>query len=110
MFIKDFVEKSGIKLPNNWSTTWQTEIQNNYIAIEFATDTTRVETYTQDASISRVDVLSNVGGQSGLWIGISFLSIMELIEMIYRLIKYSLRRLPRRARKNTNELHSNMPM
>jgi hypothetical protein len=38
--------------------------------------------------MTSVDVLSNVGGQTGLWIGVSFLSIMELAEMLYRLIRY----------------------
>ncbi|CAF3610006.1 unnamed protein product [Rotaria sp. Silwood1] len=86
--IKEFVEKSGITLPKNWTTTWQSEIQNNYVAVDVVCETTRVETYTQDASVSGVDVLSNVGGHTGLWIGISFLSIMELVEMLYRLIRY----------------------
>ncbi|CAF4410788.1 unnamed protein product, partial [Adineta steineri] len=36
---------------------------------------------------------SNVGGQTGLWIGISFLSLMELAEMIYRLIRSQCHRL-----------------
>ncbi|CAF4364384.1 unnamed protein product, partial [Rotaria sordida] len=40
------------------------------------------------ASISGIDVLSNVGGHTGLWIGVSFLSIMEFVEMIYRLTRY----------------------
>ena len=58
-------------------------------------ESTRVEVYTQQASMSPVDVISNVGGQTGLWIGISFLSLMEIAEMIYRLIRHRCQRVRR---------------
>ena len=54
---------------------------------------TFVENSTQSAQINIVDVLSNIGGLTGLWIGISFLSLMEFAEMIYRLIRHQLRRI-----------------
>ncbi|CAM4763905.1 unnamed protein product [Rotaria magnacalcarata] len=89
-FIKSFVENSNVTLPTNWSSTWKSEILHNYVSLDVVCETYRVENYTQEASVSSVDLLSNVGGQSGLWIGISFLSIMELVEMIYRFIRYHL--------------------
>ncbi|CAF1173656.1 unnamed protein product [Rotaria sordida] len=101
--IKKFVEKSGIILPKNWSNTWQSEIPKNYLAVDIVCETTRVETYTQDASISGVDLLSNVGGHTGLWIGISFLSIMELVEMLYRLIRYDYYILKEKIRRRNQE-------
>ncbi|CAF1520876.1 unnamed protein product [Rotaria sp. Silwood1] len=101
--IKVFVEKSGIALPKNWTTTWQSEIQNNYVAVDVVCETNRVEAYTQDASISSVDLLSNVGGHTGLWIGISFLSIMELVEMLYRLIRYHYYILRGKIRRRNQE-------
>ncbi|CAF1004824.1 unnamed protein product [Rotaria sp. Silwood1] len=101
--IKEFVEKSGITLPKNWTTTWQSEIQNNYVGISVVCETNRVENYTQDASVSGVDVLSNVGGHTGLWIGISFLSIMELVEMLYRLIRYHYYILEGKIRRRNEE-------
>lgn len=100
---KSAVETSGIGLPDNWSTIWETEFDKNYIAVDIVCETSRVEVYTEDASISGGDLLSNVGGQTGLWIGISFLSLMELIEMFYRLIRYQYYILRRRAQNKTNE-------
>ena len=44
--------------------------------------------FSQQATTSPVDVISDVGGQTGLWIGISFLSLFEVVEMLYRLIRY----------------------
>ncbi|CAF0991743.1 unnamed protein product [Rotaria sordida] len=86
--IKRFVENSTIPLPENWSTTWHEHIHANYLAVDVVRETNIVENNTQTPTLTPVDVLSNIGGQTGLWIGISFLSIMEVIEMFYRLIRY----------------------
>ncbi|CAF2695023.1 unnamed protein product [Rotaria sp. Silwood2] len=86
--IKDFLEQSGVTLSKNWSPAWTSEIQKNYVGVSVVCETTCVEIFTQDASINGVDLLSNVGGHTGLWIGISFLSIMDVVEMLYRLIRY----------------------
>ncbi|CAF4945099.1 unnamed protein product, partial [Rotaria sp. Silwood1] len=48
--------------------------------------------------------LSNVGGQTGLWIGISFLSVMEFIEMLYRILRYEFHIIRRAI---TNKLYMN---
>ena len=86
--IKTFVENSSVPLPTNWSTTWRHQIHTNYLQVSVVCETTMVENYTQTAIIHLVDVLSNIGGQTSLWIGMSFLSLMELIEMFYRLIRH----------------------
>lgn len=85
---KTFVESVSVPLPNNWTTNWISEIQNNYVSLDVVCESKQVENYTQDPSISAVDVLSNVGGHTGLWIGISFLSLMEFVEMLYRVIRH----------------------
>lgn len=89
--IKSFVENSSLPLPFDWSTNWRTYIHSDYLSIELLSESTLTETYEQTATLTVVDVVSNVGGQTGLWIGVSFLSIMELIEMFYRLIMYQIR-------------------
>lgn len=99
--IKQFVESSSIPLPTNWSTTWSSEIQANYLGVNIVCESTRVESYSQQATLGGVDVLSNVGGQTGLWIGISFLSLMEIAEMFYRLIRYRCHRIREKLRGTT---------
>jgi len=86
--IKAFVESSSVPLPANWSTNWRDQIYTNYLQLSVICETTIVENYTQKATIQLVDVLSNIGGQTSLWIGMSFLSLMELAEVFYRLIRY----------------------
>lgn len=95
---KGFVESISVPLPSDWSTNWLAHIQQNYVSFDVVCESNRVDNYTQEASVDAVSVLSDVGGQSGLWIGISFLSIMEFIEMIYRVIRYEFRIILRTIR------------
>ena len=84
---KQLVEASLVPLAANWSTNWINELEKNYVAVEIVAENTHVEKYEQDASISWVDLVSNIGGNTGLWIGVSFLTVMEVVEMLYRLIR-----------------------
>lgn len=98
--IKRFVENSTIPLPKNWSTSWSEIIDDNFLSISVVQESSIVETNTQTASLQTVDLLSNIGGQTGLWIGISFLSIMEIVETVYLLIEHEFRRFRQRSAKN----------
>ncbi len=106
--IKQFVESSSIPLPANWSTTWSSEIQANYVALEVFCESTRIESFTQQATLTAVDMLSNVGGQTGLWIGISFLSLMEITEMVYRLIRYQCHHMREKIRKRRTKTETRL--
>lgn len=96
--IKRFVENTSIPLSVNWSSTWYEQIHLNYLAINVVRETSIVQNNTQSATMSAIDLLSALGGQSGLWIGISFLSIMEIIEVLYRLIRRECHGIKRRTR------------
>lgn len=85
--IKLFAENSGIPLPTDWSSKWRSHVDASYLSVELIHESSVVENYTQTPTLTAVDLLSNVGGQTGLWIGVSFLSLMELAEMLYRLIR-----------------------
>lgn len=91
--IKEFVEQSNVTLPENWLEIYSTEIPKSYVSFEIITETTRVETYTQQQSINLGELISNVGGQTGLWIGISFLSLFEVIEVIIHLLRINYQKL-----------------
>ena len=94
--IRRFVELSDVPLPANWSSVWPAEIQKNFVELTVQCESLTVEHYNQTASISLVALLSNIGGQTGLWIGISFLSLMEVVEMVSRLIRYQYQVLRRK--------------
>jgi hypothetical protein len=99
---KAFVESAPVPLPPNWATNWPFEVQNNYVSLEVVCESVQVDNYTQQAAMDAVGLISNVGGNTGLWIGMSFLSIMELIEMVYRLLHYQFH-IIRRATRNKVE-------
>ena len=86
--IKAFVERSGVPLPTDWTTGWRSHVESSYLSVELIHESSFVENYTQIATLTAIDALSNVGGQTGLWIGVSFLSLMELAEMLFRLVRY----------------------
>ncbi|CAF3936304.1 unnamed protein product, partial [Rotaria sp. Silwood2] len=88
--IRAFVENSSVPLPLDWSNRWSEYIHSSYLSLELLAESSLIETYTQTPTLKLVDLISNVGGQTGLWIGISFLSLMELIEMLYRLIRFQI--------------------
>lgn len=85
--VKAFVENKSLPLATNWSQNWPDYVLNNYISFEVVCQSPLVENFNQEPTTEPVDVLSDVGGQTGLWIGVSFLSIMELVEMLFRLLR-----------------------
>ncbi|UJR17418.1 hypothetical protein I4U23_004313 [Adineta vaga] len=90
------------------SITWASEIQWSFVSLKVAYETSRTEIYSQQATMSPVDVISNIGGQTGLWIGIGFLSLMEVAEMIYRILRSQYHRFWRVRSQNIHpeEPHS----
>ncbi|CAF1003104.1 unnamed protein product [Adineta steineri] len=99
--LKPKIESLSVPLSANWSNMWQSEISQNYLALEIVSESARTELLNDTPSISSVDLLSNIGGQTGLWLRISFLSLMEIAEMAYRLIRCKLYKLRKRKFKRS---------
>ena len=96
---KAFVESLSVPLPTNWSTDWLSEVQNNYVSLEVVCDSTKLENFTQDPLLSVVGIVSRIGGHTGLWLGVSFLSIMGFVEMLYHLLRYEYQTVRRLVKK-----------
>ncbi|CAF0758862.1 unnamed protein product [Didymodactylos carnosus] len=92
-----------IALPSDWDTNWIDYIDKNYVAIAVVRGSYLVDYFTQKATLSGVDVLSNVGGLIGLWLGGSLLSVFELYEMFYRIIRRHIRKRKEDAKPNSAE-------
>ena len=88
---KGLIESKGVPLTPNWTKDWEGDVTKNYLELEVVCQLSLIENTTEQPLIRPIDVLSNIGGQTGLWIGISFLSIMELVEMLYRLVRHEFR-------------------
>ena len=98
--VKNFVESKGVSQPPNWETNWPLLIYADYFAFEVVPQSDLVETLTQEPAISSTDLLGNVGGHTGLWIGISFLSLMEVIEMLCHIFHIIFVTILRRFKKD----------
>ena len=70
--IKKFVESTDIPLPADWSSDWRSHVESSYLSVDLIHESSIVENYTQVPTETAVGALSNVGGQTGLWIGVSF--------------------------------------
>ena len=99
--VRAILESSNASLPSDWSNTWPVHVQKNFVRLLVQCESLLVEHYNQTPSLSKIDVLSNIGGHTGLWIGISFLSLMELVELACRLIRSQYHLLRRRMRRTT---------
>ena len=71
--MKQWLESNALKndsrkisLPADWSGNASAYIDRNYVGLQVTLGTFLVNSYTQSATLSWTDVLSNVGGQTGL--------------------------------------------
>ncbi len=69
-----------------------------YISVNYnSLDYTKIE---QIPKSELFDLISNIGGTLGLFIGVSFLSLVEIIEIIFELIKFLIKKLINKFRYN----------
>ncbi|XP_033110759.1 acid-sensing ion channel 4-A-like [Anneissia japonica] len=75
-------------------------IRNNFAKINIYYEIKQYDSIKQVALDSFLSLISNIGGHLGLWIGMSTLTILELIECFYDILKHMCAALIIR-RKNT---------
>ena len=64
----------------------QNEIDKNFVSFAIYYENLQYTTIDQMAQMNVFDLISNIGGNLGLFIGISFLSFAELIELLVEII------------------------
>ncbi|CAF0777772.1 unnamed protein product [Adineta ricciae] len=80
----------SVLLPNNITQNFDYYFNRNYLKVQVSCSNKYTVEYNQEAKLSIVDTFSAIGGQTGLWIGLSVLSVIELCELIYRLSRHCL--------------------
>nr|XP_006818945.1 PREDICTED: acid-sensing ion channel 2-like [Saccoglossus kowalevskii] len=76
-------------------------VRENIVKLQVFYQDLNYEGITQSIAYTEESLASDLGGQVGLWIGISFLTLIEFIELVYDLFKLWIRRLCCMATKNT---------
>ncbi|CAF0980970.1 unnamed protein product [Brachionus calyciflorus] len=91
----DFInEKNNEDLNNfyNFTGTNRRQMKNDLVSLYFYYETLNYEEMTEKESIDFVGLLSNLGGIAGLFLGISFLSLVEIIEIALQIFNFFITR------------------
>ncbi|CAF1207916.1 unnamed protein product [Adineta ricciae] len=78
----------SILLPSDIAQNFDYYFDRNYLKVQVSCSSKYTIEYNQEAKLTVVDTFSAIGGQTGLWIGLSALSVIELCELIYRLVHH----------------------
>ncbi|XP_057181173.1 acid-sensing ion channel 1B isoform X1 [Triplophysa rosa] len=105
-------ELSFVKIPSKASAKYlakkynKTEqyIADNILVLDIFFEALNYETIEQKAAYELAGLLGDIGGQMGLFIGASILTILELFDYLYEVIKFKLCRCTnKKQRANNNE-------
>ncbi|XP_017337741.1 acid-sensing ion channel 4-B [Ictalurus punctatus] len=96
-------ELSMVKIPSKGSARFlsrkyhKTEeyIRDNFLVLDVYFEALNYETIEQKKAYDIAGLLGDIGGQMGLFIGASVLTILEILDYIYEVIKYRIKRLLR---------------
>ncbi|CAM4756955.1 unnamed protein product [Rotaria magnacalcarata] len=61
-------------------------IRDNIVAVEISASSDPTEILTESPMYTWVDLISSIGGQTSLWIGVSLISLVEIAELLYLLL------------------------
>ncbi|KAL6456045.1 hypothetical protein MHYP_G00358960 [Metynnis hypsauchen] len=99
-----------VKIPSKGSARYlsrkyhKTEeyIRDNFLILDIFFEALNYETIEQKKAYDIAGLLGDIGGQMGLFIGASILTILEILDYIYEVVKYKIKRLLR-PQKNQNQ-------
>ncbi|XP_047666207.1 acid-sensing ion channel 1B isoform X1 [Tachysurus fulvidraco] len=103
-------ELSFVKIPSKASAKYlakkfnKTEqyIADNILVLDIFFEALNYETIEQKKAYELPGLLGDIGGQMGLFIGASILTILELFDYLYEVIKYKLCRCRKKNHKRSN--------
>ncbi|KAI4880646.1 hypothetical protein NFI96_001018 [Prochilodus magdalenae] len=103
-------ELSMVKIPSKGSARYLSRkyhkseeyIRDNFLILDIYFEALNFETIEQKKAYDIAGLLGDIGGQMGLFIGASILTILEILDYIYEVVKYRVKRLLR-PQKNQNQ-------
>lgn len=103
-------EMSFVKIPSKASAKYlakkfnKTEqyISDNILVLDIYFEALNYETIEQKKAYELAGLLGDIGGQMGLFIGASILTILELFDYLYEVIKYRMCRCMKKKHKGHN--------
>uniref|UniRef100_A0A3B4DJK1 Acid sensing ion channel subunit 1 n=1 Tax=Pygocentrus nattereri TaxID=42514 RepID=A0A3B4DJK1_PYGNA len=103
-------ELSFVKIPSKASAKYLAKkfnkseqyISDNILVLDIFFEALNYETIEQKKAYELAGLLGDIGGQMGLFIGASILTILELFDYLYEVIKYKLCRCAKKSHKRNN--------
>lgn len=104
-------ELSFVKIPSKASAKYLAKkynrseqyIKDNILVLDIFFEALNYETIEQKKAYEVAGLLGDIGGQMGLFIGASILTILELFDYLYEVLKYRLCRCSdKKLKHNTN--------
>ncbi|XP_055788311.1 acid-sensing ion channel 1-like isoform X2 [Salvelinus fontinalis] len=103
-------ELSFVKIPSKASAKYLAKkynkseqyIADNILVLDIFFEALNYETIEQKKAYEVAGLLGDIGGQMGLFIGASILTILELFDYVYEVIKYKLCRCSEKKHKHSN--------
>ncbi|KAM4697554.1 acid-sensing ion channel 4 isoform 2-T2 [Rhinophrynus dorsalis] len=97
-------EISMVRIPNKGSARYlakkynknETYIRENFLVLDIFFEALNYETIEQKKAYDVASLLGDIGGQMGLFIGASFLTILEILDYLYEVIREKVNRIFRR--------------
>ncbi|KTG36468.1 hypothetical protein cypCar_00002492 [Cyprinus carpio] len=103
-------ELSMVKIPSRGSARYLSRkyqkseeyIRDNFLILDIFFEALNYETIEQKKAY---DIAGDIGGQMGLFIGASILTILEILDYIYEVVKYKIKKLlkPKKSQKQQNQ-------
>ncbi|XP_057193440.1 acid-sensing ion channel 4-B isoform X2 [Triplophysa rosa] len=94
-------ELSMVKIPSRGSARYlsrkyqksEEDIRDNFLILDIFFEALNYETIEQKKAYDIAGLLGDIGGQMGLFIGASILTILEILDFIYEVVKCKIKRL-----------------
>ncbi|XP_063789937.1 acid-sensing ion channel 4 isoform X3 [Pseudophryne corroboree] len=109
-------EISMVRIPNKGSARYlakkynknETYIRDNFLVLDIFFEALNYGTVEQKKAYDLASLLGDIGGQMGLFIGASILTILEILDYLYEVIRDKVNRLVRRKKTPTKKPTENI--
>ncbi|XP_031749131.1 acid-sensing ion channel 4 [Xenopus tropicalis] len=109
-------EISMVRIPNKGSARYlarkynknETYIRENFLVLDIFFEALNYETIEQKKAYDLPSLLGDIGGQMGLFIGASFLTILEILDYMYEVIRDKVKRVAGRKQSPAKKPSENI--
>ncbi|XP_062861654.1 acid-sensing ion channel 4-A [Trichomycterus rosablanca] len=110
-------ELSMVKIPSKGSARYLSRkyqkseeyIRENFLILDIFFEALNYETIEQKKAYDVAGLLGDIGGQMGLFIGASVLTILEILDYIYEVIKFRLQRVLKPQKEEKHQQQHQQP-